>query len=60
MREGPYQPQANPRLCQVYQKTILSPSPGCCYLLHGEVCSVLLKVDLCDEGGGIDCARVKC
>lgn len=51
--EGTDQPQPNPRLGQVYQQAILRPPPRRSNLLHGEVVSVLLEMDLHDESDGI-------
>lgn len=49
-----YSSQANPRFGEVNQQVVLGPSSRGLGLLDGKVCSVLLEVDLDDDGNGVN------
>jgi hypothetical protein len=46
---GTYFAHANPALGNVDQKTVLCPFPCALSLFRGEICAVLLEVDLYNE-----------
>lgn len=49
-----YLAHANPRFGEVDKQAILGPSSGSGDFLEGEVGSVLLEVDLGNQGNGVD------
>jgi hypothetical protein len=50
-----YHPQTYPGLSKIDQQTVLGPSPCSRYFLDGQICAILLEVDLHDQSNSLDC-----